>query len=325
MLLSSGGPMAREWAGMVYDPVRDKVVLYGGSTRSGLSDTTWEWDGSTWTQRFPANDPGPRTEHGMVYDSESGKVLLFGGYTTGPNAETWEWDGTNWAERLPLTRPSPRSAFGIAYDSSRDRTVIFGRDEVLTVNTWEWDDSAWVLNPTASRTPGFSQLAYDASRGEIVAFGNRDHNETWVYIVDPVAEFSSFGLGCVGSAGVPTLFAPVGQLPAVGETMALQLIGVPNGSLAFGLLGSSSSVLGSVPLPAPLDSIGMPGCSLLVSAERTDAIPAIGGAGVWLIPIPGDPAFRGREFFVQAAVGDPIANAFGLTLSNGGAATIGMR
>ncbi|MCA8942652.1 MAG: hypothetical protein KDB80_08865 [Planctomycetes bacterium] len=324
-LLASNGPSDRDNSAIVYDPVRDVAVMYGGSISSGRSSSTWEWDGSVWTRRFPAHDPGPRAGHGMVYDAECGKVLLFGGFTNDFDAETWEWDGTDWTERQPPNRPSARSNFGMAYDSARDRTVVFGRDDTLTVDTWEWDGVTWTLNPTASRTPGFAELTYDAMNDEIVAFGDRDHNETWVYVGDPVAEFRSFGAACSGSAGLPTLYSPPGQLPVIGETMALQLLGVPSGSLAFGLLGPSNSMLGSVPLPAPLDAIGMPGCSLLIAPTRTDVIPSFGGAGLWLIPIPNDAAFGGQEFFVQAAVGDPLANALGLTLSNGGAATIGWR
>ena len=42
-------PSARGSAAMVYDPERDRIVLYGGfaSNRNDLDDT-WEWDGNQW-------------------------------------------------------------------------------------------------------------------------------------------------------------------------------------------------------------------------------------------------------------------------------------
>src|SRR6266540_377125 len=44
----------------------DKVVLFGGSSMGGLLADTWEWDGGTWTQRFPAAHPPPRANHSMT-------------------------------------------------------------------------------------------------------------------------------------------------------------------------------------------------------------------------------------------------------------------
>src|SRR5262249_9481293 len=46
-------PPARALHGMAYDSTRGVVVLYGGESvynSVNLADT-WEWDGSTWTQR----------------------------------------------------------------------------------------------------------------------------------------------------------------------------------------------------------------------------------------------------------------------------------
>jgi hypothetical protein len=48
--LSEGGAPARSGAGAAYDPVRDRLVVFGGVERPGgtaISDT-WEWDGQTW-------------------------------------------------------------------------------------------------------------------------------------------------------------------------------------------------------------------------------------------------------------------------------------
>ena len=111
---------------MAYDSRRGVTVLFGGST-SGFSllGDTWEWDGTTWTQRMVLG-PGPRFRHAMAYDSRRGVTVLFGGvgrlfYLN----DTWEWDGTTWTQRTPALSPSPRYA-PMAYDTARGVTVLFG-------------------------------------------------------------------------------------------------------------------------------------------------------------------------------------------------------
>jgi hypothetical protein len=63
---------------MVYDEVRQRVVLFGGYAGQHMNDT-WEWDGATWLQRNPAASPPARGNHAMVYDAARGRVVLFGG------------------------------------------------------------------------------------------------------------------------------------------------------------------------------------------------------------------------------------------------------
>src|SRR5262249_46735064 len=49
---SSSGPPGRAYHSMAYDPGRHVTVLFGGSNLAGTFFTdTWEWDGTTWTQR----------------------------------------------------------------------------------------------------------------------------------------------------------------------------------------------------------------------------------------------------------------------------------
>ncbi len=43
---------------------------------------TWEWNGATWTQRFPTTAPPPRRNHALAYDSARQRVMLFNGTDT---------------------------------------------------------------------------------------------------------------------------------------------------------------------------------------------------------------------------------------------------
>jgi hypothetical protein len=89
-------PPAGYAAGMAYDPLRRRTVLFGGS--SGTRET-WEWDGTNWFNLSPAiltaaNTPSARNYPRMVYDDTRRAVVLVGG--TGGLTETWSWDGISW-------------------------------------------------------------------------------------------------------------------------------------------------------------------------------------------------------------------------------------
>ncbi len=58
----------RDGAAMATDPGTGGVVLFGGVGSTTLDDT-WEWDGVTWMQRFPAHSPGPRRSHAVAWDA----------------------------------------------------------------------------------------------------------------------------------------------------------------------------------------------------------------------------------------------------------------
>jgi len=77
---------------MTYDSGRGVTVLFGGDAGYTVYDDTWEWDGTNWTQRSPANKPTMRQDQALAYDSGRGVTVLFGGhepYTV--LDDTWEY------------------------------------------------------------------------------------------------------------------------------------------------------------------------------------------------------------------------------------------
>lgn len=114
--------------------------------------------------------------------------------------------------------------------------------------------------------------------------------------------------------------------PNLGATW-VQIAGLPAGAtnVPFGILGASRSTWACFALPLSLASIGAPGCDVLVRVDVAVPLTNLGGSATWDVPIPGDVALAGAEVFVQAAVLDRLANALGLTVSNGGAARLGSR
>src|SRR5438093_448817 len=108
----------RHGQAMAYDAVRGRVTLFGGRGGSSLGDT-WEWEGTTWTQRA-SSGPSPRSGHAMAYDEVRGRVVLFGGSNGSYPyrlTDTWEWDGTTWTQQA-TSGPVARYASSMAYDAS---------------------------------------------------------------------------------------------------------------------------------------------------------------------------------------------------------------
>jgi hypothetical protein len=190
------GPSAR--AGHAMAALHGKVVLFGGGMISALAtgdmleggalDDTWEWDGSTWTQRNPTVVPGPRVGHAMA--TLQGKVILFGGAIAGSGSggpETWAWDGDTWT-LVATTGPAERS--GHTMTTVGDRIVLFGgsSERGPLGDTWAWDGSAWTLLSTYGSS-GFGpgdrfRMSSAALDGKLWVFGGltqpgQDSDELW--------------------------------------------------------------------------------------------------------------------------------------------------
>jgi len=182
---------------MVYDPVRQRVVLFSG-VAGGEPQETWEWNGKKWEMMRSQHRPTPaRTAVQMSFDPIRKRVLLFGGlsYIKNPSNgtskenilnDTWEWDGQDWKQLKPRTIPTKRYFGCMAADSVRKRIVMFGGARgiggwrnlrgFLLKDTWEWNGYNWVemkpkLVPRARKSPG---LAYHARSGKIVLWGGSD-------------------------------------------------------------------------------------------------------------------------------------------------------
>ncbi|MFT3840494.1 MAG: hypothetical protein QM723_26125 [Myxococcaceae bacterium] len=69
-------PGPRDLHGLVYDPDRQTVVLFGGSDGQAWANDTWEFDGTDWSQRFPTRSPPPTVEPSMMYDRASHHLLM---------------------------------------------------------------------------------------------------------------------------------------------------------------------------------------------------------------------------------------------------------
>ena len=119
---------SRGYQEILYYPTNNSIILFGGARANdvGLNDL-WEFDGSTWTQKFLAQSPPSRYFPSMSYDTHRDVIVLFGGedWPTLYN-DTWEFDGQTWTETSPSSAPEGRAYHCMIYNSKIQKTVLFG-------------------------------------------------------------------------------------------------------------------------------------------------------------------------------------------------------
>ena len=316
---SASNPSPRSGAPMVCDTARNRLVLYGGmSAATGyfLADT-WEWDGTNWLARTPAQHAGFRFGHAMAYDIARQRTVLFGG-AFAPNV-AWEWDGSNWTQSPTTTNPGPSAYGGMVYDASWQRVVLYGGQGVLFGTTWQMDGLNWYRMSLATEPGSWSghAMAYDVARQCTVLFGGTNGSATWeLGGVPMIATSTSYGSGC----GAPPLgLMPVASArPVLGSIAGATVVNVPS-SLVGVAIGFSNQAFGATPLPLPLAAMGMPGCDLLQSNDAFGFATTPSGASTraFAHAIPSAPSLLGQHAYVQAYAFAPGANPLGLLASNG--------
>ncbi|MFX1536239.1 MAG: Kelch repeat-containing protein [Promethearchaeota archaeon] len=208
-IFPEASPQARDSHSMVYDPVNQKVILFGGYGASyyRILNDTWAYDYTTnnWTELTPAIGPSARYGHTMIYDAVNQKGILFGGHSWDDenqiwifHNDTWSYDYTSntWIEMSPHPYPSARYWHSMTYDSVNKKVILFGgigdsSDSNNKLNdTWIYDYSSneWIQDLSEVHPSGrFSHdMVFDSTCQKIIVFGGRDNNgtildDTWTY------------------------------------------------------------------------------------------------------------------------------------------------
>ena len=196
-------PPARKGAGVVYDPVTHRLIMFGGyGTESPLNDT-WAYDsvGNAWTKLEPGGSiPPARGSVTMVYDPVSRRLVLFGGAVNvgAPLGDIWAYDplANIWTQLVPSGTVAPaRGGAAMAYDPISRRLIVFGGfdDTGACLNdTWAFDPTAnfWTeLDPAGAVPPARSwhSMACDPTSGRLIMFGGQDSagtslDDAWAYV-----------------------------------------------------------------------------------------------------------------------------------------------
>ncbi|HEY6380160.1 MAG TPA: kelch repeat-containing protein, partial [Candidatus Dormibacteraeota bacterium] len=155
-----GAPPDRSGAAAAYDPLAQRVLVFGGRQSDGTTPgDTWAWDGRSWSRLIGTGvGPAGAAGAGMAYDeADRVMVLVTAGADPVASAQTWTLAGARWvaqsAGELPVG-PSPTMAF-----DPQTRTVLLvtaGSVPGGAARTWSWDGAVgrWRELHPASEPPG---------------------------------------------------------------------------------------------------------------------------------------------------------------------------
>ena len=176
----------------IYDPVGDRMLIFGGSGNASLLNDTWQLSFATptptWSQLAPAGPlPTPRAGQVTAYDPVGHRMIISLGWdgVSSPAyriGDTWALsldDPITWSQLDTGPGPTPRSSASAVYDDATQSMVVFGgTDPAFQNETWSLSlgSPAWTLISTSSTPPAREEQSavYDGSRDRMVIFGGYD-------------------------------------------------------------------------------------------------------------------------------------------------------
>ena len=195
---SSGSPAARRGHSMIYDPVRDRMVLFGGYSGTYRNDT-WQLSlGSApaWTQLTTTGNPPASNWHSAIYDPVRDAMVVFGGINpdTDLRNQTWvlSFATMAWTLLEPAgALPEPRFGHTAVYDAIADRMIVFGgRNPDFANDVWALSLASpeWTRFLPAAPLPQAREGApgiFDPVENRLIVFGGWDdattRNDTWAF------------------------------------------------------------------------------------------------------------------------------------------------
>lgn len=302
-------PPGRKTHVAIYDPVRDRMVIFGGfgGVPPSLADT-WALSFSpspAWTQLPSGPSIGGLDAAGAVYDAPRDRMLLFGGIDhVGPFTNgLWSYDfaaGTGWVALSPTgTAPSIRAGFAMVVDTFRDRVLVLGGTgpgipATVDVHALSLSGTPSWSAVTASGTPPSNRVGvravYDPANDRVLLFGGYDNagpgylNEVW----------------SLSLAGTPawTKLTPAGPLPEprfyhhtlwdAARSRMLVVSGTRSHDAGVWALSTGGSPAWSVVQPETTSSYAETMSSLSIDAANSRAI-LYTRASVYALPLDGTP------------------------------------
>jgi Galactose oxidase, central domain len=192
-LAANGTPPAPIETRGIYDPIRDRVVYFGGYRPSIDVNELWQLSLSgtpTWSPLSAANSPPPpRAAHSMIYDPFGDRVIVFGGLR-GNLFLNDVWQLTlggvpTWTQLLPTGGPPPpRYGHQAVFDPLRMRMIVYGgfnNNDGFLGDVWALDlvSNTWsqlLINPAAPLLSlplarDFPAMVYDQPNDRLVVHG----------------------------------------------------------------------------------------------------------------------------------------------------------
>lgn len=202
-------PLARNFAGLVYDENLKKTVMFGGydTVTGNFRNDTWTWDGTAWTE-VKESRPTHRGLMAMWYDPLMKKTVIYGGLGR-PDIDSkvtryedmWAFSGTGWTKLNVSTTPGLRFGAATAIDPRSGKLLLFGglraeeagKDsfrQFYANDLWQWDGAAstWTALAPAATLPSAREnamLAWDPIAENFVLFGGYTgglyYSDVWIW------------------------------------------------------------------------------------------------------------------------------------------------
>lgn len=191
----------RYYASTVWDPVNDRVLIFGGYD-GRQKDDLFAYDPSTGNWSRLNEGPSLRS-HSAVFDSATGHMLVFGGNSGEPQTysmqnDLWSYDvrsGT-W-EKLSPSGPIPheREHHSAVFAPERREMIVFGGmienkdDNKNDLWVYHADDNRWEQKDPSGGLPPERRMhtaTWDRQNQKMYVFGGKDdpnpaYQDFWVY------------------------------------------------------------------------------------------------------------------------------------------------
>lgn len=196
---SGSKPPARFGHTLVFDPVRRRLILFGGQA-AGFFNDTWAYDisNNAWTKLNPSGAlPNERYGHSAIYETAGDRLIVSHGFTDdGRFDDTWAFEfATNtWRNVSPsFNRPLKRCLHHAVYDPIGAQMLLFGGCAsgfgpcplgdlwAFNLATNQWSEKTSQPSPFPRQHYG---AAYDTTRDRMIVFGGSGSgtlNDTWEY------------------------------------------------------------------------------------------------------------------------------------------------
>jgi cysteine-rich repeat protein len=183
-------PPARATGCLVHDPMRDRLVLFGGFDSDGVLADTWALVDDAWTPVPSAEQPPARHLHSLTWHEALGAPVLFGGFDAGTTvfADTWILGDGGWSRVSVDTAPPARAGHAATWHDTAGHVLIQGGSGGSDyADTWSFAGTGWrVVTPRFAPPSRFhAAAAHDPARGHLVLFGGADdqgrRDDTWLH------------------------------------------------------------------------------------------------------------------------------------------------
>ncbi|HXS83781.1 MAG TPA: kelch repeat-containing protein [Methylomirabilota bacterium] len=170
-------PAARRTMTSIYDPIRDRMIVYGGWDSGGEANShflgdTWELsleNNPTWTQLAPAGSlPTGRDATAAIYDPVNDQLAVYGGWTgTDMLADSWllHWGATGVAAAMATSSSASPTNAHVEWDITDNTSpyaAVYRREGTgpwTSLSIAQADVSGHLAFDDAAVTPG-AQYGY---------------------------------------------------------------------------------------------------------------------------------------------------------------------